>query len=64
MPELAYQEVYAMNAVEARKRLIQTYLETQSIAATARLWRPSRQVVRKSEAAERSRCNEAKSVVK
>ena len=47
MPDLAYREVYEMNEIEARKRLVQTYLETGSIAETARQWHTSRQVVRK-----------------
>ncbi len=47
MPDLAYGEVYRMNKLEARKRLVQTYLETGSIAETARQWHTSRQVVRK-----------------
>ncbi len=47
MAEVAYGEVYAMNAVAARKRLIATFQETGSIRATARQWYTSRQVVRK-----------------
>lgn len=47
MADLAYREVYAMNRVEARHYLVQTYQETGSISATARLWHTSRQVVRK-----------------
>ena len=47
MAELAYREVYAMNAVEARKRLVRSYQELGSIRATAQLWHTSRQVVRK-----------------
>jgi transposase len=47
MADMAYREVYAMNAVEARKRLIETYQQTGSIRATARCWQTSRQVVRK-----------------
>ncbi len=47
MADLAYREVYAMDAPEARQRLIQTYQETKSVAKTARIWRTSRQVVRK-----------------
>ena len=47
MPDLAYGEVYAMNKVEARLRLVQTYEETRSISKTARIWHTSRQVVRK-----------------
>lgn len=47
MAELAYREVYAMNAQEARRHLVQTYQQNGSIAKTARLWHTSRQVVRK-----------------
>ena len=47
MADLAYREVYAMDRVEARKHLVQTYRETGSISKTARLWHTSRQVVRK-----------------
>jgi transposase len=47
MADLAYREVYAMNRVEARKHLLQTYQETGSIRKTAHRWRTSRQVVRK-----------------
>jgi len=47
MADMAYREVYAMNAEEARRRLIQTYTETGSISETARRWHTSRQVVRK-----------------
>ena len=47
MPELAYREVYPMNRKEARRRLVQTYLDTHSIRKTARIWGTSRQVVRK-----------------
>ncbi len=47
MPDLAYRELYAMNRKEARRRLVQTYLEAGSIRKTARLWGTSRQVVRK-----------------
>ena len=47
MPDLAYGEVYAMNAKGARRHLLKTYQETGSIRETARRWRTSRQVVRK-----------------
>ncbi len=47
MGDLAYREVYAMNRVQARKHLLQTYQETGSISETARRWHTSRQVVRK-----------------
>lgn len=47
MPELAYSEVYTMNAEEARHHLIQTYQETDNTSEIARRWHTSRQVVRK-----------------
>ena len=47
MADLAYGRVYAMNKIEARKLLIQTWQETKSIRATARLWHTSPQTVRK-----------------
>ena len=47
MADLAYGEVYAMNPVKARKRLVQTYQETGSIRKTASLWGTSRRIVRK-----------------
>ncbi|MGC8878199.1 MAG: hypothetical protein ACP5R2_03145 [Anaerolineae bacterium] len=46
MAELAYREIYATNAVEARERLVRSYQELGSISATARLWHTARQVVR------------------
>jgi transposase len=45
--ELAYRTVYAMNKVEARQLLIQTYQKTDNISQTARCWHTSRQVVRR-----------------
>jgi transposase len=47
MADMAYREIHAMNSIEARKLVIRTYQETGSISETARLWRTSRQVVRK-----------------
>ena len=47
MPVLACGRVYAMNDVEARRLLIETYEETGSLSETARSWHTSRQVVRK-----------------
>jgi len=47
MPELAYRRLYAMNPIEARKLLVETYQRTGSISETARIWGTSRQVVRK-----------------
>ena len=47
MPDLAYGEVYAMNKVQARQKLVETYSKTKSISETARIWHTSRQVVRK-----------------
>jgi len=37
MADMAYREVYTMNPVEARKRLIQTFRETSSIALMTHL---------------------------
>ena len=45
--DLSYQEAYAMTHTEARRRLVETYTRTHSIAATARQWQTSRTVVRK-----------------
>jgi len=45
--DLAYGEVYTMNKIEARKRLIQTCEQTRSIQAAARIWKTFPQVVRR-----------------
>jgi len=45
--ELAYREVYAMNRVEARRRMVQTYQRTRNYSETARRWNTSRHVVRR-----------------
>ena len=45
--DLAYREAQVMNREAARMRLVETYMETGSIAETARRWRASRNVVRK-----------------
>ncbi|MGC8817544.1 MAG: helix-turn-helix domain-containing protein, partial [Candidatus Hadarchaeum sp.] len=45
--DLAYKEAYAMNREAARMRLVETYLQTGSIAETARRWHTSRNLVRK-----------------
>jgi transposase len=45
--DICYGEVYVMNRVEARKRLVGTYLAMGSLSATARLWGTSRHLVRK-----------------
>ena len=47
MPEFTYRGDIAMNKIEARRRLIQTYDKTGSCSQTARLWHTSRNVVRK-----------------
>jgi len=47
MADLAYREVYVMNAEKGRQRLVMTYQKTGCIAETARRWHISRQVVRK-----------------
>lgn len=46
MAELAYREVYSMNKIAARRRLIQTYKQTGGIRATAHIWKTSPQVDR------------------
>ncbi len=45
--EIFYQEILGMKRVEARKRLIKTFKETNSIRKTEKIWRTSRAVVRK-----------------
>ena len=45
--ELSYREVYQMNPVAARLKLVRSYEKTQHIATTARLWHTSRHTVRK-----------------
>lgn len=47
MADMAYGQAYAMNPVQARECLVQTYAETDSLRETARHWHTSRQVVRK-----------------
>jgi len=47
MADIAYSEVYTMNPVEARKRLIRTFQETGDISETARRRHTSPQVVRR-----------------
>jgi len=47
MADLAYGEVYRMNAKEARFQIVKTYQQTRSISATAREWRCARQTVRR-----------------
>ncbi len=47
MADLAYREVYTMNPIEARKLLIKTYHETKSIRKSARMWKTSRNLVRR-----------------
>ena len=47
MADLAYGEVYHMNAQEARFQIVKTYQQTHSIRATARAWRCARQTVRR-----------------
>lgn len=38
MAHLAHRDVYAMNRIEARLRLVTTYEETATISETARHW--------------------------
>lgn len=45
--DLSYKEAYTMNGEEARRRLVNTYLATRNLSATARLWHTSRHLVRK-----------------
>ena len=45
--DLSYQESYAMNPKETRRKVVETYLACGSISATARQWKTSRNVVRK-----------------
>jgi transposase len=45
--ELTYQEVYPMNPVQARKRIIHIYQQTQNYCETARRCHTSPQLVRK-----------------
>jgi len=45
--DISYGEAYIMNSGEARRRLVDTYLTTGSLSATARLWGTSRHLVRK-----------------
>ena len=47
MPKLAYRKAYAMNRIEARRLLIETYDQTDSCSETAREWGTSCYVVRK-----------------
>jgi len=47
MANLAYREVYTMNPTETRKLLIKAYHETKRISNTARMWKTSRNVIRK-----------------
>ncbi len=45
--EIGYQELWQMNPVEARRKMVETYRQTRSVSGTARVWGTSRQVVRK-----------------
>ena len=45
--ELTYKEVYHMNPVQARKRIVQIYQQTQNYCETARRCHTSPQLVRK-----------------
>jgi putative transposase len=47
MPVLAYRRVYKMTRADARRLLIETYEETESLSETARVWDTSRHLVRK-----------------
>jgi len=39
--DISYQEAYTMNKEEARRLIIETYLDTGNFSLTARLWRTS-----------------------
>ena len=39
--DLSYQESYAMNPKETRRKVVETYLACGSISATARQWKTS-----------------------
>jgi len=45
--DISYQEVYTLNKEEARRLIIETYLDTGNLSLTARLWHTSRHVVPK-----------------
>jgi transposase len=45
--DVSYREAYIMTRVEARRRLVESFTATRSIAAAARQWQTSRSVVRK-----------------
>ncbi|MCL0094356.1 helix-turn-helix domain-containing protein [Dehalococcoidales bacterium] len=45
--DISYYEVYTMSKEEARRLIIETYLDTGNLSLTARLWHTSRHVVRK-----------------
>lgn len=47
MADLAYREVYRMTTPQARRAMIETYRETGSLRATARIWQTTRCTVRK-----------------
>jgi transposase-like protein len=47
MADMAYGEIHAINPIEARELLIETYQETGNLSETARRWHTSRHVVRK-----------------
>jgi transposase len=44
---LSYKELYKINPVAARQKMLETYFETKSIRKTAKIWKTSRSVVRK-----------------
>lgn len=45
--DISYREIYVMNREEARKQIVNNYLATENISQVVRLWRLSRNVVRK-----------------
>ena len=45
--EISYNKLYRMNREMARKLIVETYLKNRNISLTARIWKTSRNVVRK-----------------
>jgi hypothetical protein len=42
MADMAYRQIHAINPIEARELLIETYQETGNLSETARRWHTSR----------------------
>ena len=45
--DISYQEVYTMSKEEARRLIIETYLDTANLSLSAHLWHILRHVVRR-----------------